>query len=139
MFVITHSSKCVIAFSNKLRRKTKVTYHLASNLLPHYLVKFSFNKKYILWDMGIGPIAEIPHDKFHCNRTIHCELRPKMIFKMAAILHLELLEFGVYVMQHLSPCYSAGQHKISLKWPNWLLSYGQKTVLNMAAVRHLEI
>jgi len=34
---------------------------------------------------------------------------------------------------------SASSHKILLKSGNWLLSYDQKTIFKMAAVRHLEL
>ena len=52
---------------------------------------------------------------------------------------LELSKFRVFVTWPMSQCYSASWCKISLKLYNLLLSYSQKTICNMAAVRHLEL
>jgi len=61
------------------------------------------------------------------------------ICNMAAVRHVELSKFRLYVMYNtLSQCYSDSMYKTSLKSDNRLLSYGQKNDLKMAVVHHLE-
>jgi len=56
---------------------------------------------------------------------------------MAAFRHLEfLIKICSFYHVIMSFCLS---EQISIKSGNRLLSYGQKTISNMAAVRHLEL
>jgi len=60
------------------------------------------------------------------------------IFKMAAVHHLGLKKFAVFVMYPLSTCHSASSYKISLKSDNWLMTYGQKSDFQDGGHCHLE-
>ena len=91
--------------------------------------------------------------KFRINRTINrWHGRPqywickfwyfardnKIIFKMAAVRHLEFTKFGILVTWPVSERYYTSSYQISHQSDNKSLIYNQKTIFNMAAVRHFE-
>ena len=57
---------------------------------------------------------------------------------MAAILHLEFSKFGILVIRPVLERDSALFYKISRSSDNHSSRYSQKTICNMAAVRHFE-
>jgi len=57
---------------------------------------------------------------------------------MAAVRHLEFSKFGILVIQPVLERDSALSYKISRYSDNHSSRYSQKTIFNMAAVRHFE-
>jgi len=120
------------------------------NRLPSYCQKMIFNMAsvrhlefiyFILWLR----VHDCHKFEICCSNQISLksdDFSPRYgvlpIFEMAAFRHLEFSKFPVCVTWPLLPCYFASPCKISLKLNNRLLSYGQKTSFNMAAVHHLK-
>ena len=57
---------------------------------------------------------------------------------MAAVRHLEFSKFGMLVIRSVLERDSLLSYKISHLSDNHSLRYSQKTIFNMAAVRHFE-
>ena len=62
-----------------------------------------------------------------------------MIFKIAAVRHLEFWKFSFLITWRISGSKSAAVYKISSKADYFSLRYGDISIFKMAAVRHLGI
>jgi len=60
------------------------------------------------------------------------------IFKMAVICHLEFSKIAIFVTWRVSEHGSTCTYQIPHQSDNNLWRYSQKTILNMATVRHFE-